>query len=126
MTMRPALTIAAKSTCARLTDLGIIQILMKNIFLVLSLIGCSTFLVSADDSAMGDAKGDSGNFIGQITAVEEGRDSFTVLHEGGQVKMFAVGAEQKSKLAVGQKVSVSYVNNSSWPLPTRSISILNQ
>lgn len=97
---------------------------MKNVFLVLGLIAFVSVAARADDTAMGDSKG-GGNFVGKITAVEAGRDSFTVVNEEGMVRMFAVGTEQKSKLAVGQKVSVSYVNKSSWPLPTRSISLLN-
>ncbi len=72
-----------------------------------------------------DPKG-GGDFSGVVTAVESTRNSFTVENADGQVKMFTVSDEQKSKLVVGQKVTVSFTDQYTWPLPTKNIVISGQ
>jgi hypothetical protein len=66
------------------------------------------------------AKSES-TFVGVITAIETARDSITVRSDENTVKMFQVNAARKSQLAVGDRVSVSYLEEYQWPLKTTSI-----
>ena len=69
-----------------------------------------------------DGKASSGDFVGTITAIETIRDSITVVSGEGQVRMFGVTPDQKAKFAVGQKVIVSFIDQYTWPLPTKNVS----
>ncbi|MDD5262170.1 MAG: hypothetical protein PHD76_10025 [Methylacidiphilales bacterium] len=61
-------------------------------------------------------------FSGTITAIETDRDSITVESSAHQVKMFAVSPESKGNLKVGEKVTVQYIDGSTWPLKSLSVS----
>lgn len=66
----------------------------------------------------------TGTFTGEITAIEESRDSITVVADDGQVRMFAASHSRKNNLSVGDKIRVGYVNQYEWPLPVRSLTVL--
>jgi uncharacterized protein YdeI (BOF family) len=102
--------------------------MMKRFILAFALAALTSLGAMADDMKVepkvdtGDPKG-GGDFSGTVTAVETIRDSFTVTNEDGIVKMFTISPDQKSKLTVGQRVTVSYTDQYTWPLPTKGVNI---
>ncbi len=93
---------------------------MKHLLITLCLFALTATFSQADIMHGGHQ---SGTFRGTITAIESGRDSFTVQSAENQVKMFQVSPSQKSQLRVGQQVTVGYIDTYEWPLQTTSISV---
>lgn len=90
-------------------------------FIITMLMGAA---LSASAFAGVGSSSQTGVFTGEISAIEEGRDSITVVASDGQVRMFEVGEPRKSRLNVGDSVRVSHVDQWHWPLPVRSLTVL--
>jgi type 1 fimbria pilin len=84
---------------------------------------CLLLALSANLSADVYEGGRASVFRGEITAIENARNSITVLSPENTVKMFHVSGGQINRLQTGQKVTVGYVENYSWPLRTTSVRV---
>lgn len=83
--------------------------------------GMACTLVKADVGQIDS----SATFTGVITAVEQTRDSITVVNDLGKVRMFAVSARQKQDLQPGKRVTVNFNDAYQWPLNSAAITVLD-
>ncbi|MDX2226148.1 MAG: hypothetical protein SFY92_03480 [Verrucomicrobiae bacterium] len=97
---------------------------MKKFFSFLTVVLLS-LNVAVADVGMDDSKSMSGSFTGDITAIEDARDSITVVNDEGTVRMFEVSAGRKAKLSVGDRVRVGYSDQYEWPIPAKSLEVLS-